>query len=398
MPPQDGASLRMQTMTTEAGQTFECYLPLLSGSSPETEEAKAGGVSDDKEDKEKIVALDLLAVGRAAAQKISHECIPYEDKETASLYEICVGRSIRRQNLHEMEVQVESTGATTNAERVGGQEVEKVDMFVADFSRPALTYDEFLMPETRDRMNNHDDTLFTQTYGENKHEIQVQFICSASTQDNMVVALQYRHDSSIDGVPDIAAFLIGSKAFCDSDADDNSATVRSLLQPLKDGDTCITRNDGWWTYQLCIGHSLRQYHRDGDGRIVDEFSLGKFDVEGNRELERSGSSLVSEPIEETHDVSRAAYLELYDDGTACDEMESHDVVRKAKVLYYCSQSGSSHHILSVKETQTCTYTVKVSTPVLCNHPHFLNDEKKSEQLPDILHCIPARDGADASVA
>ncbi|KAI9916520.1 hypothetical protein PsorP6_016797 [Peronosclerospora sorghi] len=55
-----------------------------------------------------------------------------------------------------MELQVELTGATTNAERVEW----KIDMFVADINRPALTYDGFIVPETRSRMKNHDYTLY----------------------------------------------------------------------------------------------------------------------------------------------------------------------------------------------------------------------------------------------
>eukprot|EP00644_Phytophthora_capsici_P015945 jgi/Phyca11/10437/fgenesh1_pm.PHYCAscaffold_49_\ len=365
-PPED-VKMRSQLMTTESGQQFECFLPPLSS---DTDDTKDSDVESDALNEEELQLSAFLSFGRAAAQKVRPKCVQYVDKETQWVYEVCSGLLVRRE--------------------VVGHEVEELGAFVSDSRQPALNYDQFAMSETQDRVKNHRKPLFTQTFGEDQ-PIQVQFICSATSRDDGVSAVQWREDSTKGGPREIAAFLVGSRVFCDpkhSDADDNDLfTVRSLLQPLADARTCVTRNEGWWTYEFCFGRSLRQYHRDGDGRITAEFSLGTFDTAGNGELEQTGSALVSEYIDATHDVSRPAYLELYDHGTFCKEFESH-APRKAKVFYYCSQGGTSHHILTVKETQTCAYTVKVSSPVLCDHPHFLNDEQKSDQEAEILHCIP----------
>ncbi|KAL3669658.1 hypothetical protein V7S43_005042 [Phytophthora oleae] len=395
-PPED-VKMRPQLMTTESGQQFECFLPPLSS---DTEESEASDVEEDALNEEEQQLASFLSFGRAATQKVRPKCVQYVDKDTQWVYEVCSGLLVRRVSLkapvdpladgEPVEVQVDAEGATANVKEVAGHEVEELGAFVSDSSQPALNYDQFAVPETQDRVKNHRKSLFTQTFGK-EQPVQVQFICSATSRDDGISAVQWRGDSPKGGPREIAAFLVGSRVFCDpkhSDADDNDLfTVRSLLQPLGDARTCVTRNEGWWTYEFCFGRSLRQYHRDGDGRITAEFSLGKFDTAGNRELERTGSALVSEHIDATHDVSRPAYLELYDHGTFCKEFESH-APRKAKVFYYCSQGGTSHHILTVKETQTCAYTVKVSSPVLCDHPHFLNDEQKSDQEAEILHCIP----------
>ncbi|GMF10652.1 unnamed protein product [Phytophthora lilii] len=409
-PPEDG-NLRSQLMTTESGQQFECFLPPLP--LPEQEDEVANGSDAEspiaKEKEEKDATAAFLTFGRAAAQKVRPKCVQFVDNETEWVYEVCSGVLIRRVSLRSVTatetrgqstgVEVDAAGETANPsekQQVAGHEVEELGAFVSDASRPALSYDQFAMPETQDRVKNHRKPLFTQTFGQGEQQIQVQFICSATARDDAVSAVQWRGDSPKGGEREVAAFLVGSRVFCDpqhSDADDDDLfTVRSLLQPLEDAHTCVTRNEGWWTYEFCFGRSLRQYHRDGDGRITAEFSLGSFDTAGNRELERSGSALVSEHIDATHDVSRPAYLELYDHGTFCKEFESH-APRKAKVFYYCSQGGTSHHILTVKETQTCAYTVKVSSPVLCDHPHFLNDEQKSEAEAEILHCIPVAEPA-----
>ncbi|KAI9979467.1 hypothetical protein PInf_029429 [Phytophthora infestans] len=405
-PPEDGVKMRSQLMTTESGQQFECFLPPLASYTLDEGDVTADTseplTAKEKEEKEQIATF--LSFGRAAAQKVKPKCVQYVDKETEWVYEVCSGLLVRRVSLKSStsqeassmsaEVQVNAAGEISAAKEVAGHEVEELGAFVADSSRPALSYDKLAMPETQDRVKNHRMPLFTQTFGQDEQLIQVQFICSTTSRDDGISAVKWRDDSPKGGPREVAAFLVGSRVFCDpqhSDADDNDLfTVRSLLQPLEDARTCVTRNEGWWTYEFCFGRSLRQYHRDGDGRITAEFSLGTFDASGNHELERSGSALVSEHIDATHDVSRPAYLELYDHGTFCKEFENH-APRKAKVFYYCSQGGTSHHILTVKETQTCSYTVKVSSPVLCDHPHFLNDEQKSDQEAEILHCIPVEE-------
>ncbi|OWZ17594.1 hypothetical protein PHMEG_0008446 [Phytophthora megakarya] len=381
-PPSDGVTMRSQMMTTESGQQFECFLPPLASDADDEEEADGSNSLTVQEKDEQEQTAAFLSFGRAAAQKVRPKCVQYVEKETEWVYEVCPGLLIRRK------------------QDVIGHEVEDVGAFVLDASRPALNYDQFVMPEAQDRVKNHRKPLFTQTFAKEEQQVQVQFICSATTPDDAVSGVQWRADSPKGGPREIAAFLVGSRVFCDpqhSDADDNDLfTVRSLLQPLEDAHTCVTRNEGWWTYEFCFGRSLRQYHRDGDGHITADFSLGTFDAAGNRELERSGSALVSEHIDATHDLSRPAYLELYDHGTFCKEFENY-APRKAKVFYYCSQGGTSHHILSVKETQTCSYTVKVSSPVLCDHPHFLNDEQKSDQKAEVLHCIPVAEPVATSV-
>jgi hypothetical protein len=32
----------------------------------------------------------------------------------------------------------------------------------------------------------------------------------------------------------------------------------------------------WWTYELCYGRRLRQYHKEG-GRLASQYVLGQFD-------------------------------------------------------------------------------------------------------------------------
>ena len=38
--------------------------------------------------------------------------------------------------------------------------------------------------------------------------------------------------------------------------------IQRLLEPLKKGK-CLLRTRDWWTYELCVGRSIRQFHLEG---------------------------------------------------------------------------------------------------------------------------------------
>uniref|UniRef100_M4BIM3 MRH domain-containing protein n=1 Tax=Hyaloperonospora arabidopsidis (strain Emoy2) TaxID=559515 RepID=M4BIM3_HYAAE len=399
MPPQDAAALPSQLMTTESGHTFECFLPSLAPSDPETAEPLARKDSKEVESEQDTEAL--VAFHRAAVRELESLCIEYTDEETSWFYRICANSLIFRSRKPLTEVAIEVTGAAAPAqveEGGGGYDVEEVGTFVTESSRSVLSYDAFADLETQERVKDLGHALLTQTFSKNGQEVQVQFICSASAQDDVVAAVQWREAVATDGRREIAAFLVESQVFCksqESEVDtDRLVTMQSLLQPLQNEHTCVTRDEGWWTYEYCFGRSVRQYHRDEDGQLTADYTLGVFDADGNRELERLDSALVLEPFDETHDVSRPAYLELYNFGTLCKTSEK-QAPRKAKVFHFCNRDGSSQRLIMVKEMQTCVYTVKVLSPVFCDHPHFLNDEQESDETFEIVHCIPAVEEAEA---
>jgi hypothetical protein len=35
------------------------------------------------------------------------------------------------------------------------------------------------------------------------------------------------------------------------------------------------RAEDWWTYELCFGRGVRQFHKEGD-RLVSQFDLGRY--------------------------------------------------------------------------------------------------------------------------
>ena len=43
--------------------------------------------------------------------------------------------------------------------------------------------------------------------------------------------------------------------------------IQQLLEPLKKGN-CLLRTKDWWTYEVCVGRSIKQYHLEGES--IDE--------------------------------------------------------------------------------------------------------------------------------
>ncbi|KAF6038352.1 hypothetical protein EB796_003338 [Bugula neritina] len=126
---------------------------------------------------------------------------------------------------------------------------------------------------------------------------------------------------------------------------------------------CSYRVEAYWTYELCHGKSLRQYHEGQDphseeGVIVHpEYLLGKFK---QYQAEDEGNVMVLNGIKYPY------FTVEYDDGTLCDLT---NVPRQTLVHYICHESGNSD-IIQIKETSTCEYTAVVITSKLCKHPNY----------------------------
>ena len=52
-------------------------------------------------------------------------------------------------------------------------------------------------------------------------------------------------------------------------------SILQLLAPLE--SLCLYRNEDWWTYEICTGRHVRQFHQQGT-ELLSEYLLGKYDV------------------------------------------------------------------------------------------------------------------------
>mmetsp|Transcript_21789 Transcript_21789/g.36040 ORF Transcript_21789/g.36040 Transcript_21789/m.36040 type:complete len:406 (+) Transcript_21789:63-1280(+) len=169
----------------------------------------------------------------------------------------------------------------------------------------------------------------------------------------------------------------------DKDSSARASANRSpsqLLEKLRGSPACLSRTDGWWTYEFCYGKHVVQFHQMGDARTMEQHNvLGVFDVARNRELDRNGTNIVN-------GSTSTYYFQQYSNGSVCELPEStFKTVRSAVVRFECNRFNNKLNLIkSVEEESTCKYVVTVLTPFLCGHQAF-----KSADLLQQVNCVPA---------
>ncbi|XP_046860059.1 endoplasmic reticulum lectin 1-like [Xenia sp. Carnegie-2017] len=165
-----------------------------------------------------------------------------------------------------------------------------------------------------------------------------------------------------------------------------------LLKPLTDNMRCSYRLDTYWTYELCHGLHVRQYHDEKPmmSSVVQEYILGKLKiaddddqqltdevVEKDSTKNKVSEKQVSPPKRNLNGREVPYYEVVMENGTPCELLNGKP--RKTHVIYMCRQD-SHNEIISVKEIQSCVYQFEVFTPLLC-----ASDMYKVKE--DIIHSI-----------
>ncbi|CAB0043885.1 unnamed protein product [Trichogramma brassicae] len=167
----------------------------------------------------------------------------------------------------------------------------------------------------------------------------------------------------------------------------NPIEYLSLL--LFNQNTCSYSLESYWTYELCHGNYVKQYHEERDGKKIkiQKYDLGKIDQAQIKKLSAKYDELAKNPNRKAEipvkkiDGINMPYVEIeMTDGTMCD---LNDKPRSIKVLYVCYQHGKQE-IYSIKETATCEYETIVLTPLLCGHP----DYRAHDSEENTINCRP----------
>uniref|UniRef100_A0A8C9R1B9 Endoplasmic reticulum lectin n=1 Tax=Scleropages formosus TaxID=113540 RepID=A0A8C9R1B9_SCLFO len=146
---------------------------------------------------------------------------------------------------------------------------------------------------------------------------------------------------------------------------------RALLEPLFKQSSCSYRIESYWTYEVCHGKHVRQYHEEketGQKINIQEYYLGSFvtKTESGEHRGLSGSS-GNVPTKNVEGQLTPYYPVEMGNGTPC--VLKHNKPRSTSVLYVCHPEAK-HEILSIAEVTTCEYEVVVLTPLLCSHPKY----------------------------
>ncbi|CAL8257599.1 unnamed protein product [Lota lota] len=149
-----------------------------------------------------------------------------------------------------------------------------------------------------------------------------------------------------------------------------------LLEPLFKQSSCSYRIESYWTYEVCHGKHVRQYHEEketGQKTSIQEYFLGIMTETGELgpkcgEAEDVSSESEKEvPTRNIEGQFTPYYPVGMSNGTPC--VLKQNQARATSVMYVCHPEAK-HEILSIAEVTTCEYEVVILTPLLCNHPKF----------------------------
>jgi len=174
-------------------------------------------------------------------------------------------------------------------------------------------------------------------------------------------------------------------------------TVLEILEKLFTQQTCAYKLESYWTYELCHGRHLRQYHEEREGKTIkmQEYSLGKFTKEMLEEMvveheKDKANGITRHPATKKIENMNMPYYEVVmPGGTNCD---LNNKPRRTRVLYVCYPAGKNE-VYSLKEVSTCEYEVVVLTNTLCSHPDYRPEESAEHGI----SCRPM-DGGKAKPA
>ncbi|XP_037072851.1 endoplasmic reticulum lectin 1-like isoform X2 [Pollicipes pollicipes] len=145
--------------------------------------------------------------------------------------------------------------------------------------------------------------------------------------------------------------------------------------------------ESYWTYEVCHGDFVRQYHETKEGKQTKliEYFLGRYSKDTLKsqiaELDAAiAAGTAASPKKLRLEELDLPYLEVpYRDGTVCDLTGR---PRETLVRYVC-HAGGRHELVSFQESSSCQYVIVVLSPLLCSHP----DYRVTADVENSIHCI-----------
>ncbi|VUZ47195.1 unnamed protein product [Hymenolepis diminuta] len=160
--------------------------------------------------------------------------------------------------------------------------------------------------------------------------------------------------------------------------DQSDLPVRNISEYIKsvfntwNTSNCLTWFHGWWTYKVCIGQEVTQYH-DEHGAITLSSSLGLFSKDYDWSIAEQ-----SDP-----QVSGRYHSQFYDHGSICDVTGK---PRSTELRYVCNFMAANPVITELAEIATCSYVLTIASVDLCVVPALM---PKKEIEPSRIVCSPA---------
>eukprot|EP01138_Halocafeteria_seosinensis_P012184 gb/GECG01012452.1/.p1 GENE.gb/GECG01012452.1/~~gb/GECG01012452.1/.p1 ORF type:complete len:567 (+),score=65.35 gb/GECG01012452.1/:1-1701(+) len=225
------------------------------------------------------------------------------------------------------------------------------------------------------------EQYYTQVYenGDEGRKTKVMFLCAADLLPNGV-----QEDIVGFSEPESRYYQI-KIGVADSSVCGKLSSLRYIMKPIN--GSCSSLNKGWWTYEVCLGSHVKQFHQEGKS-IVSQFLLGKFNKtvdtyvdEGDPSMRLPSNSRLArnQPPEYL-----PAAVQKFDQGTLCDISNA---PRQAEVRIQC---GVGHFVVtSIKEIRTCQYMIFVTSSHVCEHPALKQVEQLEIPESANINCVPS---------
>lgn len=225
--------------------------------------------------------------------------------------------------------------------------------------------------------------------GTDNRSSELHYTCGSFTSRNLTI-----HEER----PMKYSIVINGPSFCPwrdkqgteaQDAIGNKLKVSSLLEELR--MQCLNLTNGWWTYEYCFPHTMRQFHLQQNGKRDPIHTLGTIngtDVpQGHDQVDMTMVRLkpsVTNGDRRSPPSSHLTLKQYLGHGTVCDETKR---ARTTTMHFQCPanwQSKPETRIVSINEPSLCDYEVLVQTPLLCGHQRLIPALPKGKE---VIQCV-----------
>lgn len=138
------------------------------------------------------------------------------------------------------------------------------------------------------------------------------------------------------------------------------------------GPKCLHRIETYWSYEICIGQHVLQYHEEREGKYVnsEEYYLGRWTEDDTKrtiqKLKDNHKAGVKYNSIKIDNINYPYFEMVMTGGTVCDITKTPRVT----VIRFVCYTHSKGVIYSIKETSSCNYEVIVLTSTLCGLTFF----------------------------
>jgi len=144
------------------------------------------------------------------------------------------------------------------------------------------------------------------------------------------------------------------------------AVLSGMKSRFNTPSDCVIRTKGYWTYRVCYGASVLQFHEAMPSKrrlVPKEFiSIGVYE----RDLDWK-EKLTKNDLFDYEQLPKA-HKQWFEGGDICDET---DQPRRAVVSYTCDPDAQHDFISVIQERQLCSYKIVVNTRKMCKHTFFM---------------------------